>query len=303
MIMSSWIWDAICAIHVRLKECNFSPKIIQVRTKPDLQVFFDEQDVDSCFSISFQPTQLLNSEMVFSDLFAVDASALTSISDHDKMALELYLPYALLPYYAKKHRKCYAISHFAQTLDGRIATSSGDSKWIGNQENLEHSHRMRALCDGIIVGSKTVIVDNPNLNVRHVRGNDPRRIVIGGADLKSDSYKVFDKNTLVFTRELNEKEDRSNEKKTGVYNTNHILAELFKSGMNSVYIEGGSVTTSGFLSQGTLDQVQLHISPQLLGSGISTFCFDGAFTIKDSVRFSTHKFIPMGSDVMFLGTI
>ena len=67
----------------------------------------------------------------------------SNIAEEQISFLKQYIPYALLPLYANKERRTITISHFAQTLDGKIATNGGDSKWIGNQENLVHAHRMR----------------------------------------------------------------------------------------------------------------------------------------------------------------
>ena len=93
--------------------------------------------------------------------------------------LSTYIPFCFLSMLAKKYQRTISVAHFAQTLDGKIATLNGESKWIGNQENLIHAHRMRALCDGILIGNKTLEADQPKLTVRHVKGNDPKRIVLG----------------------------------------------------------------------------------------------------------------------------
>ncbi|MEO1451963.1 MAG: dihydrofolate reductase family protein, partial [Bacteroidota bacterium] len=69
-------------------------------------------------------------------------------SPEESVFITHYLPYALLALQAKKQQRAISIGHFAQTLDGKIATETGESRWIGNPENLTHAHRMRALCDG-----------------------------------------------------------------------------------------------------------------------------------------------------------
>ena len=94
--------------------------------------------------------------------------------------LEIYLPYCMAPVHARRVRRSFTVSHFAQSLDGRIATDLGDSRWIGCAENLVHAHRMRALCDGILIGARTLRTDHPALTVRHAEGSDPIRIVVGG---------------------------------------------------------------------------------------------------------------------------
>ena len=91
----------------------------------------------------------------------------------------LYGVVALAPVLARRLGRAVAISHFAQSLDGRIATDEGDSRWIGDMDNRVHAHRMRALCGAILVGAETLRRDRPRLNVRHVEGRDPVRVVLG----------------------------------------------------------------------------------------------------------------------------
>lgn len=93
--------------------------------------------------------------------------------------LTTYLPYCFLSVYARRWNRAVAVSHFAQSLDGRIATDWGNSKWIGHEDNRTHAHRMRALCQGILIGSGTLKRDTPALTVRRVEGPDPRPIFLG----------------------------------------------------------------------------------------------------------------------------
>ena len=90
-------------------------------------------------------------------------------------ALQLYLPFIWI---SLQNKLPFICLHVAQSLDGKIATNSGHSKWIGNMENRIHSHRIRALVDGVMIGGNTLRNDKPKLNVRHVEGKDPIKIVI-----------------------------------------------------------------------------------------------------------------------------
>ncbi|MEM9328295.1 MAG: RibD family protein [Bacteroidota bacterium] len=239
------------------------------------------------------------------DFIDVHLPKTSQLSRDDARMLELYLPYALVGVEARTHRRSIAISHFAQTLDGRIASDSGDSKWIGNEDNLTHAHRMRALCDAILIGSKTLEVDNPRLNVRLVEGSSPIRVIIGGDELCVEEYQAVDKDTILFCQ--NHSASSHVNKVTLLrderYATKEILQELFRRGLHSVYIEGGCYTTSSFLTQGMLDQIQLHISPMILGSGRSSFEFPGAEDMSGALRFKTGRFVDVGADVMFVGSL
>src|SRR5262249_36973233 len=87
--------------------------------------------------------------------------------------LALYLPLVLVP-----HRHSFVLAHLAQSLDGRIATSGGDSQWLTGEADQCHTHRLRALADAVIVGAGTVRQDNPRLTVRHCPGDPPVRVVL-----------------------------------------------------------------------------------------------------------------------------
>ena len=208
--------------------------------------------------------------------------------------LKRYLPYALLPHFAQKHDEVFVISHLAQTLDGKIASVSGDSRWIGNEENLVHAHRMRALCDAVMVGATTHKIDKPRLNVRHVEGQDPLKVVVGSgmeASIARENGKVFI-DTSDFEQVNGHQKD-----------VTQILKALKERGVTSVYLEGGAATTSSFLKQGEIDQLQIHFSCKILGSGKQGYNFDGIESIGECIQFKNPRFVPVGNEMMFLGEL
>ncbi|MEM1137566.1 MAG: RibD family protein [Bacteroidota bacterium] len=301
------IWNLILAIKHSIERFENDFNLITVKVTDEILITFDDVIDHPTFIIDFSNSKLeyttcFNS----SNPFLLETKSNHFFNARDIELLELYLPYALLPYYAKKNKKCYAISHFAQTLDGRIASFSGDSKWIGNEENLIHAHRMRALCDAIMIGSKTLDADNPRLNVRLVKGTDPIKVIIGGDNLSMDEYGAIDDSTIMFCQnhlDMDHNFEKVLLEKNIVYNADHILKALVERGIYSVYIEGGSFTTSTFLKQNALDQVQLHISPKILGSGTNSFSFEGIFSMEQAIKFTDPKFISIGREVMFLGNL
>jgi diaminohydroxyphosphoribosylaminopyrimidine deaminase/5-amino-6-(5-phosphoribosylamino)uracil reductase len=240
------------------------------------------------------------------DLIQVSERHSVSLSQNLRDLIEIYSPYCFASLYAKKRKKAFAVSHFAQSLDGRIATSSGESKWIGSHGNFVHAHRMRALCDGVLIGSKTLDTDKPRLTVRHVEGQNPTRVVLGTSVHNIDCMtracrdpilqigtKSYIKNKLL--------DFLKSKSVNGMIPTSHILEILFQRGIYSVYIEGGALTTASFLREKTLDVLQLHISPMMLGSGISALTLPPVRYVSSSISFNAHRFLPVDDGIMFIG--
>lgn len=219
----------------------------------------------------------------------------------------LYLPICFFSLRAFELKRSITLLHFAQSLDGRIAVNNGSSKWIGNQENLVHAHRLRALFDGILIGSNTLKIDKPRLNVRLVKGPDPAKFVIGGILYEFDSLlenqgKVF---FITSQKEHNHKEiETIYIPGVGNYiNPTTILCELYERGIHSLFIEGGAYTASSFLSAKAIDFIQLFISPKILGSGILGFSLKEIASIDESIEFSSQIYSPMGDGVLFSGNV
>jgi diaminohydroxyphosphoribosylaminopyrimidine deaminase/5-amino-6-(5-phosphoribosylamino)uracil reductase len=236
--------------------------------------------------------------IVVDDLIDVDVVQRGSIPDAALAMLQMYLPYCLAPIEAQKQRRAITVSHFAQTLDGRIATDCGDSRWIGCQENLVHAHRMRALCDAVLIGSGTLRRDRPRLTVRHVSGSDPIRVVVGSRphDLTCLT-ESSDAPVITVGRDQTIDLAASN----GHIHGRAILESLFARGIHSVLVEGGAATTSSLLADGVIDILQVHIEPLVLGPGLSPFARPAASRIGDAITFRSQSFTRVGSGVMFVG--
>ena len=300
-------WEIFLAVKDKLEKEKNLPLFFSVIPGDEVVVKYNEVVPSALFTVFFSKDQGTQRNHFFSDQpLSIKCKNKAELAPGLTEEILLYLPYALLPYYARKEKRCFAISHFAQTLDGKIATCSGDSKWIGNKENLVHAHKMRAMCDAIMVGSNTLAVDNPSLNVRHVKGNDPVKVVLGGDSLDLGDFKAIDVNTILFCQNHLESVGTCTKvslTKNPGYNTVEILRELYLRGLHSVYIEGGSYTTSKFLQQNALDQVQVHISSKILGSGTSSFTFEGANSVSEAKKFTHVRFMSMGDEVMFIGNL
>jgi diaminohydroxyphosphoribosylaminopyrimidine deaminase/5-amino-6-(5-phosphoribosylamino)uracil reductase len=222
--------------------------------------------------------------------------------------LRVYAPYCFASLYAKRWRRAFAVSHFAQSLDGRIATASGDSKWIGGAANRRHAHRMRALCDGILIGARTLARDAPQLTVREVPGRNPTRIVVGASVENTDSLTRASADPVVLIGAQRPPTQAGSTVVTlrrdeGFFSSVQILKALYQRGIYSVYIEGGAITTSHFLRERCLDVVQLHISPMVLGSGVPAFSLPPIQRVTDSLRFVSSLYVPVDDGMMFIGSL
>jgi riboflavin-specific deaminase-like protein len=183
---------------------------------------------------------------------------------------ELYLP--LLRHFAEQGG--LVVAHLGQSLDGRIATASGASQWITGDDDLLHTHRMRALADAVVVGAGTVAADDPLLTVRRCPGESPVRVVIDADARLGPDHRVFlDGRTLHLVandarrRAFHPAERIELPRVDGRIPVGAILAALRRRGLRWIFVEGGGVTVSRFLAEDMLDRLQLAIAPVLLGSG------------------------------------
>ncbi|WKN44099.1 RibD family protein [Tunicatimonas pelagia] len=221
--------------------------------------------------------------------------------------LATYMPYCFLPIQAKKQQRAIAITHFAQSLDGKIATHQGDSKWIGNDDNLIHAHRMRALCSSILIGSHTLNYDHPSLTVRLVEGSNPRRVVICSTESDFSSLQSDTKNPVLVIGSGDDPCLENTEyvqlpsNDVGKIACPDILKLLFEKGLSTVYVEGGSATTSSFLAQKSIDVLQLHIAPLIFGSGLDSFTLPEIASVSEAVQFDRFYYKPIGDTFMFVG--
>jgi len=200
------------------------------------------------------------------------------------------------------------IGRLAQTLDGRIATASGSSQWIGGAGDIRHTHRLRALCHAVLVGAGTVRHDDPRLTTREVEGPHPVRVVIDCERRLSTKFGIFRDGppTLLACAADAPGGDRHGQAELlrlprdvgGGLDLGALLAALAARGLHRVFVEGGGVTVSRFLLAGLLDRLHVTVAPVLLGSGIPAFTLPEAARIADGLRFAWTVH-PLDPDVLF----
>jgi len=203
----------------------------------------------------------------------------------------------------------FAVGHLAQSLDGRIATAGGNSQWLSGDADLLHTHRMRALFDAVVVGANTVLIDDPQLTVRHCTGPNPVRVVIDPSLRLDGSQRVFRDGlapTLVLATdapadrrlELGEAEIVCLPGGRDGIAPRAILRALAERGLARIFIEGGGITVSRFLAAGALDRLQLTVAPVILGSGRPAVRLPEIEHLHDGLRPRTRRF-DLGDDLLF----
>jgi riboflavin-specific deaminase-like protein len=225
--------------------------------------------------------------------------------DHPQHALiDLYLPLCGATSVAP-----ITVGHLGQSLDGFIATRSGDSQFVTGPENIVHLHRMRALSDAVVVGAGTVAADDPLLTTRQVSGPNPLRVVFDPGRRLDAHYRIFsdaDAPTLYAcaASELAAGERRLGSAEIialddgGVPPVAQLLAALRGRGCARVFVEGGGVTVSAFLEAGLLDRLQMAVAPLIVGSGKPAIRLAPKDVLSDCQR-PAYRVFRMGGDVLF----
>jgi diaminohydroxyphosphoribosylaminopyrimidine deaminase/5-amino-6-(5-phosphoribosylamino)uracil reductase len=205
----------------------------------------------------------------------------------------------------------------AMTLDGRIATASGDSQWVSGEESRALVHRWRRYSDAVMVGAGTVIADNPRLTCREEGGRDPYRVIID-AKLRSDPRsRVFTQrsaaSTILVTSATNyaAAQERYGSDQTeilaiktrGQKSPDEIalapmLHEFGQRGWNRIMLEGGAHLAASALRQRVVDRIAFFVAPKILGGGLAAIEGLGFLRMKNAFGLDDLQVWQIGNDLL-----
>jgi diaminohydroxyphosphoribosylaminopyrimidine deaminase / 5-amino-6-(5-phosphoribosylamino)uracil reductase len=230
---------------------------------------------------------------------------LLATDDPRHALLDLYLPIC-----SATVAKPITIGHLGLSLDGFIATHTGESQFVTGHENILHLHRMRALCDAVIVGAGTVAADNPQLTTRLVPGPNPLRVVFDPTRRLTADFRIFGEDSVPTWYCCERSLIRPGESQVGAARiigledgpagaaVADVLRLLREHGCARVFVEGGGVTVSAFLEANLLDRLQMAIAPLIIGDGRPGIRVPARANLRDCLR-PPYRVFRMGGDVLF----
>lgn len=216
--------------------------------------------------------------------------------------------------------KSFVVLKYAMTLDGKIATATGDSKWITGVEARTNAHYLRSIYDGIVVGKNTVLQDDPELTCRLVKGKNPTRIILDSQLSLPTSCKVFTDQAaptiVVVGEEVSGDKQKAFAVATGVrvlavptvegkIAITPLLKSLGKENITSILVEGGSQVHGAFLDAGEVNRVYAFLAPKLIGGADSLTPIGGKGhkLIKDGYSLTEVESAKMGQDILITGVV
>ncbi|MFN8149388.1 MAG: bifunctional diaminohydroxyphosphoribosylaminopyrimidine deaminase/5-amino-6-(5-phosphoribosylamino)uracil reductase RibD, partial [Candidatus Nanopelagicales bacterium] len=188
--------------------------------------------------------------------------------------------------FAVTHGRPFVTWKAAATLDGRIAAADGSSRWITSAQARAEVHELRALVDAVVVGTGTVLADDPHLAVRRdgevAAGRQPLRVVVGLRDVPVGSRVLDDAAETLHLR---------------THDPREVLAALRERDVQHVLLEGGPTLAAAFVRAGLVDAVRWYAAPALLGAGRNALDDAGMDSIGQALRLDVVDVVRVGDDV------
>lgn len=199
------------------------------------------------------------------------------------------------------------VAQLGQSLDGRIATATGASKYISGFEALKHLHRLRAEVDAVLIGVGTLIADDPALTVRHVEGEHPTRVVIDPNGRAPRDVQILTDGMapVVFITKPGAPIPKGAEQielepgEDGWFTPDAIVGALRTYGLPRILVEGGADTLANFLDAQAIDLLHVLVAPIILGSGKAGFSLAPIDQLDEAIRPRTTVHLFNDGDVLF----
>lgn len=238
-------------------------------------------------------------DQLWARLLALRGASAPGASEDADPAVALYAPLA-----ATEGR--FVLAQVGQSLDGRVATLSGDARDISGPDGIAHLHRCRALVEAVIVGVGTVKCDDPRLSVRAVKGPNPVRVVIDcHAELTGDERLFHDGGAPVILVQAEHAPKKSYNadvirvRRGGAgLDPRDILDALADRGLRRILVEGGARTIARFIEADLIDRLHVAIAPLIIGSGPAGIVLPPIERLAHAHRPSA-KVYTLGSDILF----
>lgn len=222
---------------------------------------------------------------------------------------EVYIKYM-------KAKKPFVVVKVAMTADGRIATKTGDSKYITSKEARTYVHQLRTEVDAVMVGLNTVLRDNPELTPRLSKGKDPMKIVVDSKLkipkncklMKNPSTLIIATTTKAVKSRVKELQQKGvtiiiTKLKNGMVDLEDLMKQLGKHEITSVMIEGGSELNSSAIKSGVVDKILIFTAPKIIGNGLSAIGNLGIKKIDKAIEIKNPVCKRIGKDMLVEGYI
>lgn len=216
----------------------------------------------------------------------------------------------------------FVIMKSAMTIDGKIASVSGDSRWISGESSRQYVHIMRSRVSAVMAGINTVLMDNPLLTTRlaHNKGKDPVRIVIDSKGIIPEDCNVINADSeagviLATTSAIESRKEKllvekgvriiKAENKEGHVDLDKLMEELYRLEIDSILLEGGGGLNASALNYGIVDKVMLFIAPKIIGgrNAVTPVEGTGVQLMKDAIGLKNINVSRFGEDILVEGYI
>ncbi|MBT3982406.1 MAG: bifunctional diaminohydroxyphosphoribosylaminopyrimidine deaminase/5-amino-6-(5-phosphoribosylamino)uracil reductase RibD [Bacteriovoracaceae bacterium] len=242
----------------------------------------------------------------------IKVSVDSSLAELEREMNEIYYKYI-------STKRPFVHLKWAQTIDGKIARVTGDSKWITCDKSREYVHYLRGMNQSILVGSTTAVIDNPSLNIRYgldKKFPQPLRIVIGGLSKLTTELNIFKnqdlQKTIVVTSETNAEIEglltnlgieviKISDNSNGYLDLEELLDFLGERKISSIFVEGGAKVLSSFFREGLADKVSTFIAPKFFGEGIEAIHGLAFSSLKEYYFLDKVKLMTFRDDILMQG--